>query len=211
MHITDRRRTWEIIAAGLTAVGKIVCINLLDFRTPYIVLTCLGWIGYIWYRSQREKDILGYWGLATDNFWPTFRQLLPIAIGCALLFVGAGYYLGTEVIDWTLVLILLLYPIWGVLQQFLVLGIFARNLKDGWQGQRPVALVILSTAVVFAIIHYPSPLLIGATFLLAIVYTYLFLKGSNIIALGVYHGWLGGIFFYTILGRNPWIEAFGAG
>jgi hypothetical protein len=52
-------------------------------------------------------------------------------------------------------------------------------------------------------------MLIGATFLLAIVYTWLFLRGSSILALGIYHGWLSGVFFYSVLGRNPWLEAFG--
>ncbi|MEM9527477.1 MAG: CPBP family glutamic-type intramembrane protease, partial [Bacteroidota bacterium] len=69
--------------------------------------------------------------------------------------------------------------------------------------------IIAATACLFAIIHYPSLWLIAATFLLAIVYTVLYLRGSNLLVLGIYHGWLGGVFFYTILGRNPWLEAFG--
>ncbi|MEL6142145.1 MAG: hypothetical protein AAFU67_11055, partial [Bacteroidota bacterium] len=109
----------------------------------------------------------------------------------------------------SIILILLLYPIWGVLQQFLVLGIFARNLTDGWGGKLPLILVVGLTAVLFSIIHYPSSLLIGATFFLAIAYVILYLRGYNIISLGIYHGWLAAFFFYSVLGRNPWLEAFG--
>lgn len=211
MQITDRTRLLEIIAAALTGIGKIVFINLIDFRLPYIIVTIVGWLGYVIYRYRQEPDILKYWGLATDDFQKSFLQLLPIALACVVIFVGAGFYFQTEVLDWSLVFILLLYPIWGILQQFLVLGIYSRNLSDGWGGERSEAMVIGLTAVLFAIIHYPSPMLVGATFLLAIVYCWLFLRGSSILALGIYHGWLGGVFFYTVLGRNPWLEALGTG
>jgi hypothetical protein len=211
MQILNRTRLYEIIAAALTGIGKVVFINLIDLRLPYIILTILGWLGYVIYRYRQQPEILKYWGLGTDNFRKSFLQLLPLVLVCMALFVGIGFYFQTEVLDWSLLLMLLLYPIWGILQQFLVLGIYSRNLADGWGGQRSEPLVIGLTAVLFAIIHYPSPMLIGATFLLAIVYTWLFLRGSSILALGIYHGWLGGIFFYTVLGRNPWLEAFGAG
>lgn len=209
MQISNRTRLYETIAAALTAVGKIVFINVIDLRLPYIIITIVGWLGYIIYRYRQEPEIIRYWGLGTENFRKSFLQLLPVALACTAIFVGAGYYFQTDVLDWSLVFILLLYPIWGILQQFLVLGIYSRNLSDGWGGQRSETTVIALTAVLFAIVHYPSPLLIGATFLLAIVYTWLFLRGSSILALGIYHGWLGGVFFYTVLGRNPWLEAFG--
>jgi ABC-type Mn2+/Zn2+ transport system permease subunit len=48
-----------------------------------------------------------------------------------------------------------------------------------------------------------------ATFALGLAYTWLYLRGYNLIALGIYHGWLGGVFFYTVLGRNSYLEAFG--
>lgn len=210
MQISNQTRLYETIAAALTGIGKIVFINLIDLRLPYIIITIVGWLGYVIYRYRQNPEIIRYWGLGTENFSKSFLQLLPVALACMAIFVGAGYYFGTEVLDWSLVLILLLYPIWGVLQQFLVLGIYSRNLADGWGGQRSEATIIGLTAVLFAIIHYPSPMLIGATFLLAIVYTWLFLRGSSILALGIYHGWLGGVFFYTVLGRNPWLEAFGS-
>lgn len=60
-----------------------------------------------------------------------------------------------------------------------------------------------------AIAHYPFLLLIGATFLLALVYTTLYFRGRNLLALGIYHGWLATFFFYWVLGRDSWLEAFG--
>ncbi|MEO0732499.1 MAG: CPBP family glutamic-type intramembrane protease [Bacteroidota bacterium] len=206
MEITRRRRLLETLAALLTAVGKIVFINLLEIRTPYIVLTILGWGTYIFFRFRQRPQVLSYWGLTTTGFWKSFGQLLPVVLVCSGVFFAYGYYYDTQVVDWTLVLILLLYPIWGILQHFLLLGIFGRNLQDGGLA---TGWVIALTSVLFAVIHYPSPWLIGATFFLAIVYTWLYLRGHNLLVLGIYHGWLGGVFFYTVLGRNPWLEAFG--
>jgi len=209
MQKNNQTRLLEVFAAAITGIGKIVFINLIDFRLPFIILTCLGWLGYAIYRASREDKILEYWGLPWKGFSTSFWQLLPIVIVVMLLFLGFGYYFQTSVLDGSIVLILLLYPIWGVLQQFLVLGIFARNLADGWRGKLPTLLVIGLTALLFSIIHYPSPVLIGATFFLAIVYVTLYLRGHNIIVLGIYHGWLAAFFFYSVLGRNPWLEAFG--
>jgi len=209
LQISNRTRLLETLAALFTAVGKVLFINVLEIRTPYIIITILGWTAYLLYRARQKPGILQYWGLRTDNFKQSFLELLPVVMILITLFVAAGYYFETQVMDWSLIPILLLYPIWGVLQHFLLLGIFGRNLKDGWGGERADATVIALTSVLFAIIHYPSLWLIGATFLLAIVYTWLFLRGRSLLALGIYHGWLGGVFFYTVLGRNPWLEAFG--
>jgi len=209
MQITDQRRLFEVLAAALTGVGKIVFINLIDFRLPFIIITCLGWLGYVVFRFRKNDGILKYWGLRWEGFSKSFWQLLPIVVGAVLIFLCFGYYFKTSVLDESVLFILLLYPIWGVLQQFLVLGIFARNLTDGWAGKLSLTLVVGLTAVLFSIIHYPSPLLIGPTFFLAIVYVTLYIRGYNIITLGIYHGWLAAFFFYSVLGRNPWVEAFG--
>ncbi len=204
MQISNRRRGYEILAILAVVLGRLLFMVELEWRLPFILVVALGWGGYVWSRSRAEPDILAYWGLTTDNFRPSFLQLLPVALGCVALFVGYGFYFKTEVLDWSLVLILLLYPLWGIVQQFLALGIFAQNIRDGWS--RPEWQVILLTGGLFGLIHYPFPLLMAATFFLGLAYSWLYLRGYSILALGIYHGWLGGVFFYTVLGRNSFAE-----
>ena len=115
----------------------------------------------------------------------------------------------TNLLNWNVVPILLLYPIWGILQQFIVLGIFGRNLKDLKGGKLSFFWVVLLTSIMFSIVHFPFPILVIGTFFLALVYTTLYLKGRNLLVLGIYHGWLAAFFFYCILERDPWVEAFG--
>lgn len=205
---TDRIRLFEIIAVVLTGIGKFVFMDWLQLKIVFIVAACLFWIGYVVYRKKQNKAATEYWGLTFDNFGKTLLELLPIALLLVLSFVLVGSYRGTNVLDWTIVPVLLLYPIWGVLQQFIIIGILATDLKDFKGNRLPELAVMLIVATVFGLVHYPHFLLIGATFLLALVYTKLFLRGRNLIALGAYHGWLGAFFYYTVLGRNTWNEVF---
>jgi membrane protease YdiL (CAAX protease family) len=46
-------------------------------------------------------------------------------------------------------------------------------------------------------------------FILALFYGYVYLKVRNIWVLGLFHGWLGALFFYTVVNRDPFIEVFG--
>jgi membrane protease YdiL (CAAX protease family) len=107
--------------------------------------------------------------------------------------------------------VLLLYPLWGVIQQFLVVGLVAGNLRDyeGWR-LHPAA-VTGSTAVLFSAVHWPARLLVAGTFVLAVVYVIVFLRHRNLWVLGLYHGWIGGFFYFFVLGRDPWQEVFVAG
>jgi uncharacterized protein len=47
------------------------------------------------------------------------------------------------------------------------------------------------------------------TFILALLYGYIYLRSRNLYVLGLFHGWLGALFFYTVVGRDPFAEVFG--
>jgi hypothetical protein len=44
------------------------------------------------------------------------------------------------------------------------------------------------------------------TFFLAMFYGFIYSREKNIYALGLFHGWLGGLFYYTVVGRDPFLE-----
>jgi hypothetical protein len=48
------------------------------------------------------------------------------------------------------------------------------------------------------------------TFVLALIYSTVYLRQRNVYALGIFHGWLGAIFYYTVVARDPFAEVFGA-
>lgn len=92
-----------------------------------------------------------------------------------------------------------------------MVGLVAGNLHD-YEGRRlhPAA-VTASTAVLFSAVHWPARLLVAGTFVLALVYVTAYLRRRNLWALGLYHGWIGGCFYFFVLGRDPWQEVFVAG
>jgi len=85
----------------------------------------------------------------------------------------------------------------------------AGNMQD-LNGQKlNKGIIILLAALLFAAVHYPFMWLMIATFVLAIFYGWIYLSERNIYVLGLFHGWLGGIFYYTVLERDPFLEMFG--
>ncbi|MEL6673276.1 MAG: CPBP family intramembrane glutamic endopeptidase [Bacteroidota bacterium] len=207
--VSDRRRKGEIAAVVATGLGKFILMDALDLRFLYISLACLGWLGYILYRASQDKDVLVYWGLNRQAFRRTFLEFLPVALGLAGLFVLIGHQLGTHILSWHILPILLIYPLWGIIQQFIMIGIMARNLKDLQRTHLSDKLIILLTALVFAVVHFPYLWLVVATFFLTLTYTFLYLRGRNLVVMGIFHGWMGAVYFYTIMARDPWLEVFG--
>ncbi|MGI9544705.1 MAG: CPBP family glutamic-type intramembrane protease, partial [Cyclobacteriaceae bacterium] len=94
------------------------------------------------------------------------------------------------------------------IQQFLVVGLVAGNMRDLEGKNVPLSIIVVVTSITFSVVHLPSLLLVLATLLLAIVYTLHYLRTRNLWTLGLFHGWLGGLFYFIVLGRDPWVEVF---
>ena len=204
--ITNRRRLFEIIMVILTGVGKIVFTDLLDVKFVYIVTAVLFWVVYFIHRTRKHRGLIRYWGLSFSNARETFIITGIAAAIVLLLLLGYWFFYGRLALDLDIVFVLLTYPLWGLVQQFLMMSLFAGNLKDLNGMRLPAVGIVLFTSILFSMVHYPSFLLIAATFVMAIFYTILFLIKRNIIALGLFHGILGGIFYAVVLHRDAWME-----
>lgn len=205
---SDRVRYLEIIAVVATAIGKVIFMDLLQWRFPFIVTVMLGWIVYIFIRS-RKSGTLAHWGFRMNNFGKAVRVLLPFAVAAIVSFFVIGHLQGTINLSWHIFPVLILYPLWGTIQQFLVIALVAGNLRDMNKNQLSPLLIILLTAILFGAVHYPFYWLMAGTFALALLYGWVFLRVRNVFALGLFHGWLGGLFFYTVVDRDPFVEVFG--
>jgi len=144
-----------------------------------------------------------------DNFTSVLRKVLPFGILSIITFICIGIYQGTINVSWHIIPILILYPIWGIIQQFLLIALTAGNLQDLKGQQLDYKIIILISAALFALVHYPFLWLIGGTFALALFYGWIYLKERNIFVLGLFHGWIGGLYYYTVLDRDPFLEMFG--
>lgn len=208
LKIIDKTRILEIIWVSLTAIGKFIFMDFLDIRFPYVAIAVAGWFGYVYYRHKQSPGILNYWGFRTDNLKRSILFLLPFAGISLVLFVLIGYLQNSLNLSWHILPIMISYPLWGTIQQFLIMSLVAGNLHAMKSWRIPKGLTIVITALLFSVVHYPDAWLMAGTFVLALFYGFVFLKLRNIYSLGIFHGWLGAIFYYTVVGTDPFAEVF---
>ena len=197
------RRFYEIGAVLGTAVAKWVMVDWLALRPYFIVLAVSFWIFFIVSTVRKRENKLTYLGLGKDGIKPTTLICLGVGLPFA---IGFGIYAsqsGTLLWQAPLIPVLLLYPIWGMIQQLITMNFVAGNLsalrvKNHWN--------ILLTGLAFAFVHLPDVQLTLATLALGLFYGWLFLRHRNIWPLGILHGWLGALFYYWAMGIDPWAE-----
>jgi uncharacterized protein len=204
-------RSPDILALGAATTTAIAHLGMRKVGASpiFIIGACLFWIGFVVVKWKRDPTILRVWGFRIDNI----KQASKIP---ALFFAISAFALamiavvrGTFSLPSQLPLLLLLYPIWGVIQQFLVLAIVVGNLSYiPALRNRTVWLTVLG-AMIFGGIHLPNLILTTGTTLLALLYVPLYLKYRNLWPLGVVHGWIGSLFYLWALGINPWVQTFG--
>jgi uncharacterized protein len=202
------QRWLEMSAVVITGVCKFIFVDVFPFKGWYVAIACCLWISYVVYLAATYKSRLISLGFTKEGFKKSFARLLPVATICLLLFLGVGVANNSMLFNLNIIFVLLLYPVWGVIQQFLMMALFAGNLYELTEGKWPKAAILGATAIVFSMVHLPSGVLTGGTFVLALVYTdhYLYRQHRNLWVLGIYHGWLGCFFYYWVLQRDAWIE-----
>lgn len=204
----DQLKKFEISALAGAAFLKFMLIDWLNLRALYIVLICLFWVSYIYFRYKSNPSILARWGIQKQNFRATFLYLLPFAIFCIAGFVIYGLAAQTAIINWHMIPILFAYPLWGLIQQFIVAGLVAGNLKAIRRPRFQKYQIILVTSLLFSLLHYPDGLLMLFTFIMQWFFTTAFLRWKNIWPLGLYHGIIATVLLFFAMGRDLWDELF---
>jgi membrane protease YdiL (CAAX protease family) len=174
------------------------------------MLASISWIVYIFYRIRSDRSIVARWGFRKEGFSESARLIAPLAVIALTLFILYGLKSGKMIMSWHILPSLVLYPLWGTIQQFLIMALLAKNLNSLQSARVPRYILVFITAFVFAIVHYPFILLIMGTFILAIIYTLIYLKYRNLWVLGLFHGWLGSFFYFFVLGRDAWMTFVGS-
>ncbi|PWU21287.1 MAG: hypothetical protein C5B50_02045 [Verrucomicrobia bacterium] len=207
--VKNKIAIWEIVAVVLTALLHPVFVEILHQRAIFIILALLGWLSYLAIRCWRHKNALAALGLRKEGYRPTLiaTSVFGVIAFAAMVKIAIAHH--RLLFRWEMLPLLFLYPVWGMLQQLLVQGIFVKPLSD--HGFLPNIVVALAASVLFAAVHMPDLRLAGATFLMGAVFTVLYLRWRNLWPLGVCHGWLGVFYYYWILERNPWAEIFRGG
>lgn len=203
---TDKRRWFEIISVVLTGVLKYVLMDWLELRVFYIFSACLFWTLYILKRYRANGDILRDWGFRKSGFKKTVFLCLPFTVVALIGIFGYEIFYNNGFLKWNLIPVLALYPLWGIIQQFLMISLIAGNLRSVSSLDMGENQVVLLVSLLFSIAHYPDLLLMVFTFVMELFFISAYFRYQNIWALGILHGWLGGLFLYLVMHRDLWRE-----
>jgi hypothetical protein len=138
-----------------------------------------------------HKDTTRTLGMRADNLWPAFRRatliLGPMAVGLILIGLARGVRIPTAPGTfaphhfWN-------YFAFCVLQQVALNSMFS-NRAFFLTNRIPVS--ALTSGTIFAVLHWPNPVLMPATFIAGFAMSWLFLRERNILPLALWHMVLG--------------------
>jgi len=203
---TKKRQRLEIGAVILTGSMKYVFMDWLELRIFYIGVACLFWTIYIYKSYQDNKLILQYWGFRKDYFRNVFLFLMPFALVIIAAILWYGISIKTITLNWHLIPVFIFYPLWGIIQQFLIMALVAGNLQSLSAVKLRKYQIILLISVLFAMVHYPSLPLMLFVFLMELLFTSAYFRWRNLWPLGLYHGWVASLLLFFVLGRDLWNE-----
>jgi hypothetical protein len=197
-----RRARLELALVVLTSAAHFLFENVWHLKGPFIAVAGVSWLGYIAWRGRQPGQTRA-WGFRTDTLWPSLMAntgLMLVSISGMGVY-GLSHERGAPSAGFFY--LLGLYPLWGLIQQFLLCALVAANLKRLLRNQPGT---VLLSGVLFGLAHSPDWLLVGLTTVAACFWTAFYLRWPNLWVQGVAHGWLGAAAYFFVLGRDPWRE-----
>ncbi len=178
------------VVAGNAGIGGrwlIAAVGLLLMTYAVLVLAR---------RGERFRDF----GLRGDNLRAAAKSVGAWTVPAAVAIIGFALLRGESLFRPELLVMLPLYPMWGVVQQSIFQGVLHRRLLSLVESRR---LAVLLTATAFALVHLGSWPLVGLTFVAGLMWSWLFQRYPNVWMLGVSHGVLAALAYPLVLADDP--------
>lgn len=205
-----RRSQLEVLAAILTGALHPVFVDVLHLKGLFIAAALIGWALYVALSVRRDSSLISAWGLSRQGLAGAAIASGSVS-GVGLLALGAvAVAQGSFRLHWHMLPLLVLYPAWGLAQQFIVQAVFVRPLCMGPRPLVPPCMVTGLAASLFGVVHLPNVTLTAVTFLLGLGFTPIYIRWRNLWPLAIFHGWLGVACYFWLLQRDPWVEVLGS-
>lgn len=211
---TENPSPIELALAVLTGAGHVV-LELAtsgmqgaaeSFGRPqhvYNLSAAVAWGAYLVWRLVKVRDMARIWGFRREGFYPAMRISALFSAAALLPLLAIGWYMQRLPLPGTFWLIVAIYPLYGIAQQFVLQSLVTRNLR-GLIPRLPMR--ALAAATLFALAHFPNMILVGLTFAAGLGFTWIFEKHRNLWAVGIAHGMLGSLAYYLVVGQDPGAE-----
>ena len=196
------RATVEILAVVMTGL-----LNIIAYPQYYLLYIVL--MGGVWGTYLIHSIYNGRYGLPTkqtEDAWKYTTGVAVLILGIAVLFVVRRWIPIRNPTFWRAPffwLVLLIYPLFGVLQQYIVQGMLTRNLERVSVASKYRTLCIIGiVTLLFAIAHCYDIELAKASAVLGVVSTWIYLKTHDIVPIGIFHGIFASVYYYAVMGRD---------
>lgn len=196
---TSNLEVFAVVATGLLYY----VFKYLGARSVFIITAVCFWLVFIYNHAKNDSTAMDNWGFRGKNLSRCFLTATLLSVPILVTMAGFASSRGKLTFPAHAWILLALYPIWGIIQQFLVQALVVRNLARSSLALSPASIVLIG-ATVFAMAHLNNLRLLLGTFGLGLVFVPLYLRYRNLWPLGLYHGWLGTFFYFWILHRDPW-------
>ena len=136
-------------------------------------------------RGETPRDL----GFRLDNLVPAAFKVFSFVGPLMVVILLVGVVLGSFRVlarDEFLARLTIL-PLFGLAQQYLLLGFYLRRYEEALPGD---SLPVLATALTFSLLHLPNTFLVVGTFLLGLGSCWLYRRAKNLWVLGLAHGLL---------------------
>jgi uncharacterized protein len=204
-----KRPDWVALGGVLVTIALHFVLQAGGPNPVFMTGACLFWAAFVVLRARQDPGVFRDWGFRADNLLRASLVPAGLFVVIATAFAVHAHLQGHFRFPLHALPLFLLYPVWGLVQQFLALGIVVSNLERvAWLSRRPL-LVVLLAAALFGAVHADDLRLAAGTFALELVLVPLYLRSRNLWPLGVLHGWVGGLFYLWVLNRDLWAENFG--
>src|SRR5262249_12315642 len=142
----------------------------------FIAGACLFWVAFVCARTYRDRQALRNWGFRSDNLAQASAAPAAVFFVIALAVAAYAHRHGQLRFRAPRLVLFLLCPVWGVIQQFLALGVVVGSLERvPWLGRNRAVLVLVGASV-FGLVHADDPRVAAGTFLLELVAIPLYLR-----------------------------------
>jgi len=148
------------------------------------VLLVLSFIGLVSVRNGENRMTLGF---GTTYLKPAGFYCLIVTLGIVGIIGIWGHLAGTLRWEWTLVRRIFWYFFWAAFQQVIFQVFFTNQLKKVIPNKIGVA---FASALIFALIHLPNGVLMGATFFSGFCWALIYCSYPNLFSIALSHATL---------------------